>query len=117
MVKNLVIVLIIGIASIVVWGLLLDSDTVTVIIDGQQVHGPMGGIIGIGSSLVVVISLICAATLLVFFFAGFGLVVLGAFVFFGVIVAGFMFPFAFPVLVPLLIVWVFVALVQSRKAG
>ena len=50
-----------------------------------------------------------------FVFAGVGLVILGFFVFFGVIMVGFLFPFFWPVLAPLLIVWAFIAIAQGKK--
>lgn len=115
MAKKLAIALAIVMAIIVVWGLSLESNVVTVIVNGQQVTGPMNGAIGVGGLVVAAIALFCAATFLVFVFAGVGLVILGFFVFFGVIMVGFLFPFFWPVLAPLLIVWAFIAIAQGKK--
>src|SRR5438093_8789851 len=61
----------------VAWGLLLESNVVTIVINGQQVTGPLKDAIGVGGLIVALIALFCAATLLVFVFAGIGLIVLG----------------------------------------
>ncbi len=116
MARKLAIILAIGMMMVMAWGLMLESDSVTIIINGQQVNGPMRGAIGIGGFLIAAIALFCAATLLAFVFAGFGLLILGFLVFFGVILAGFLYPFIWPLVIPLLIVWVYIALDQGRKS-
>ena len=60
-----------------------------------------------------VVALFCAAILLVFVFAGIGLLVLDALVLAGLVAAWLAFPFLLPLLIPLLIVWLFVAAVGS----
>lgn len=116
MAKKLAVALAIVMLIIVVWSLSLESNVVTLIVNGQQVSGPLNGAIGLGGFIVAAIALFCAATFLVFVFAGIGLVVLGLFVFVGVLMAGFLFPFFWPILVPLLIVWAFIAIAQGGKS-
>jgi hypothetical protein len=68
--------------------------------------------------LVAVVALFCAAILLVFVFAGIGLIGLSALVLAGHVAARLAFPFLLPLLIPLLIIWLFVAAVHGRgKSG
>ncbi|HET8563114.1 MAG TPA: hypothetical protein VFM35_04475, partial [Candidatus Binatia bacterium] len=72
MAKKLAIALAILMLAIVAWGLLLENNAVTIVINGQQVTGPLKGAIGAGGFVVGLIGLICAAILLLFVFAGIG---------------------------------------------
>jgi len=113
--NKLVIILVLVLAVIMAWGFMLDSDSIIVTVNGQRITGPMSGTIGIGGFLIAIIALISAATLLVFVFTGFGLVILGALLFFGIITVAVLFPIFWPVLLPLLIVWLFIAFDQEKK--
>src|SRR4029077_15295224 len=115
MARKLAIALAVLMLAIVVWGLLLESNAVTIIINGQQVTGPLKGAIGAGGLVVALIALFCAAILLVFVFAGIGVIVLGLFVIVGVILAGLAFPFLLPLLIPLAILWGFVAIARRTN--
>jgi len=53
----------------------------------------------------------------VFVFAGIGVIVLGFFVIVGVILAGFAFPFLLPLLIPLAILWGFVAIARRTNTS
>ena len=101
--KKLAIALAVLMLAIVAWGLFLESNAVTIVINGQQVTGPLKGVIGTGGLVVALIALFCAAILLVFVFAGIGVIVLGCFVFVGMILAVLAFPFLLPLLIPLAI--------------
>ena len=103
--KKLAIALAVLMLAIVAWGLFLESNAVTIVINGQQVTGPLKGVIGAGGLVVALIALFCAAILLVFVFAGIGVIVLGCFVFVGMILAVLAFPFLLPLLIPLAILW------------
>lgn len=111
--KKLAVALAVLMLAIVAWGLFLERNAVTIVINGQQVTGPLKDAIGAGGLVVALIALFCAATLLVFVFAGIGLLVLGCLVVLGLILAGLAFPFLLPVLIPLAILWGFVALTQN----
>lgn len=100
--------------AIVAWGLLLERHAVTIVINGQEVTGPLTDAIGAGGLLVALIALLCAATLLVFVVAGIGVLVLGCMILVGLILVGLTFPFLLPVLIPLAILWGFVAFMRNR---
>jgi len=110
MVKKLAIALAVLMLGIVTWGLFLESNAVTIVINGQQVTGPLKGAIGAGGLVVALIALFCAAILLVFVFAGIGVFVLGCIILVGMILAWLAFPFLLPLLIPLVILWGFVAI-------
>ena len=115
MAKKLAIALAVFMLAFVVWGLFFENNATTIVINGQQVTGPLKGAIGAGGMVVALIALFCAATLSVFVFAGIGLIVLGFLVLGGVILAGFAFPFLLPLIIPLAIVWGFMALVLHKR--
>lgn len=117
MAKKSAIALAVLMLAIVAWGLLLESNAVTLIINGQQVTGPLKGAIGAAGLVVALIALFCAAILLVFVFAGIGIFVLGCFVFVGVILALLAFPFLLPLLIPLAILWMFVAITRRESTS
>jgi hypothetical protein len=117
MARNLAIALAVLMLGIVGWALLAGSNAVTIVINGQEVAGPLKGAIGIGGLVVALIALGCAAILLAFVFAGIGVIVLGLIVLAGLVLAMLAFPFLLPVLIPLAIVWAFVALVRRPKAA
>lgn len=99
---------------VVAWGLFLERNAVIIVINGEQVTGPLKDAIGAGGLVVALIAMFCAATLLVFVFAGIGLLVLGGMVILGLILVGLTFPFLLPVLIPLAILWGFVALTRPH---
>jgi len=115
MAKKLAIALAVLMLAIAAWGLLLESSTVTIVINGQQVTGPLKGTIGARGLVVALIALFCAATFLVFVFAGIWLIVLACGVFVGMILTALAFPFLLPLLIPLAILWGFVALTRRTN--
>jgi len=117
MARTLAIALALLMLGIVGWALFAESNAVTIVINGQEVSGPLKGAIGIGGLVVALIALGCAAILLAFVFAGIGVIVLGLVVLAGLVLAMLAFPFLLPVLIPLAIVWAFVALVRRSKAA
>jgi len=117
MARNLAIALALLMLVIVGWALLAGTNAVTIVINGQEVTGPLKGAIGIGGLVVALIALVCAAILLAFVFAGIGVIVLGLVVLAGLLLALLAFPFLLPVLIPLAIVWAFVGIVRRSKAA
>jgi len=117
MARNLAIALAVLMLVIVGWALFAGSNAVTIVINGQEVSGPLRGAIGIGGLVVALIALVCAAILLAFVFAGIGVIVLGLVVLAGLLLALLAFPFLLPVLIPLAIVWAFVAIARRSKAA
>ncbi|MHB1215993.1 MAG: hypothetical protein ACYCY9_13510 [Thiobacillus sp.] len=115
MVKKLAIALAVVMLALVVWGLFLENNAVSIVINGQPVTGPLKGAIGAGGMVVALIALFSAAIFSVFVFAGMGILVLGLLVMGGVILAGLAFPFMLPLIIPLAIVWGFIALVRNKR--
>jgi hypothetical protein len=62
--------------------------------------GPLNGVVGVGR---LVVAFFCAAILLLFVFAGVGVIVLGFFVLLGMLPAALIFPYLLPLLIPLAI--------------
>jgi hypothetical protein len=103
MTKKLAIMLVVVMLAIVAWSLLFDSNVVTIVVNGQQVSGPMKDAVGIGGLVVAVVAFFCAAILLLFVFAWIGIVVLGLLIGAATIAATLAFPFLLPLLIPLAI--------------
>ena len=112
--KNIAIVLVLVVLGILAW-VLLHSSNVSVTVNGQRLTGAAKLAAEGWGVLVGIVSLFCAAILLVFASAGAGLMVLAALVIAGFVAASFAFPFLLPLLIPLLVVWLFVAAVRARQ--
>jgi len=113
--KKMAIVLALVMLAIVAWALFMESNSINIIVNGQPVTGPLKGAIGITGLIVSSVALFCLAILLAFVFAGIGLFVLGGFVLIGLVVAWLLFPFLLFLLIPLALVWVFIAIAQKAK--
>lgn len=100
---------------IVAWGLFFEAGSTSIIINGQEIVGPFKGAIGAAGLIISLIALFCAAIFLIFVFAGIGIFFLGGMLLIGLMLAGFVFPFLLILLLPLTIVWLFIAL--TRKVG
>src|ERR1035438_2988433 len=102
--KKSAIALTVALLALAGWVLLFAGDSFTIVVDGQPVTGPLKGAIGAGGLVAALIAGFCAAIVLLFVFAGIGIVVLGCIVFAGMILALIAFPFLLPLLIPLAIV-------------
>jgi hypothetical protein len=115
--KSFAIVLVVLLLALLAWVLLQSSD-IAIVVNGQKLVGPAKFAAEGWGVLVGVVALFCVAILLVFVFAGVGLIVLGALVLVGLLVTWLAFPFLLPLLVPLFLVWIFVAAVRGgSKSG
>lgn len=114
MARKFAILLAILIVAVALWGLFFENNSTTILINGQEVSGPLKGIIGAGGMVVVSIALIGLAILMAIAFAGTGIIV-GCMIVGSVIVAAFVFPFLLPLLIPLILIWVYIAI--ARKDG
>jgi hypothetical protein len=112
--KNIAIVLVIVVLGILAW-VLLHSSHIAVAVNGHPLVGPAKLAAEGWGVLVGIVALFCAAILLVFVLAGTALMVLGALVIAGFLTAWSAFPFLLPLLIPLLLVWIFVAAVQAGR--
>ena len=95
------------------WGLLVESNSFSFVVDGQPVTGPLKGVVGAAGLVAALIASFCAAIILLFAFAGTAMIVLGGVVFAGMIVALIIFPFLWPLLIPLALLWLFVAIAKG----
>lgn len=115
MAKKAAIALAFVMLAIVAWGLIFEAGSTRIIINGQELIGPLKGTIGAAGPIIGLIALFCAAIFLLFVFAGIGIFILGGVIVVGLILAGVAFPFLLILLLPLAIVWVFIAI--TRKTG
>jgi hypothetical protein len=102
--------------AIVAWGLFFEAGSTKIIINGQEIVGPLKGTIGAAGLVIGMIALFCAAIFLLFVFAGIGIFILGGVIVAGLILAGFAFPLLLFLLLPLAIVWVFIAVTRNGGA-
>jgi len=113
--KKLAMALTVVLLALVAWGLLIENNSFSIVVNGQPVIGPLKGGIGAAGFVAALIAGFCAAIALLFVFAGIGVIVLGGVVFLGMILALIAFPFLLPLLIPLAILWLFVAI--AKKGG
>lgn len=114
MTRNWAIALSVLLLAIVAWGLLVGAD-VSVTLNGEQLTGSFKGVVATGGFIVAAVAFFCVAILLVFVFSGVGLIVLGCLLLTGLIIATIAVPVLFPLLAPLVIVWVFIAATKREK--
>ncbi len=112
--KNIAIILVLVLLGILAWVLLHSSHT-AITVNGHKLVGPAKLAAEGWGVLVGLVSLFCAAILLLFVFAGTGLLVLGVLVTTGFLAAWLVFPFLLPLLIPLFFVWIFVAAVRGGR--
>ena len=117
MIKTLALILVAAMVAILAWALFMGTSAVTITLNGRQITGPFGAIIGVWELVLTLVILFCVAILLAFVFAGVGLIVFGCLVLVGVILAAIAFPFLLPMLVPLFIVWLVCSLASRTKAA
>jgi hypothetical protein len=115
MTKKLAIILAVLMVGFLGWVLLGASDSVSIVINGNQIESPFGAVTGTWGVISAVVILFCVAILLVFVFFGLALMVLGGLVVAGSILAAMTFPFLFPILIPLFVVWLFCFLVKPKR--
>jgi hypothetical protein len=113
MARKAAIVLALIMLALVAWGIFFEAGSMKIIVDGRELTGPLKGAIGAAGLIVGLIALFCAAIFLLFVFAGIGVFILGAVIVAGLIVGGGAFPFLLVVLVPLAVVWAFIALIRA----
>jgi len=116
MARNAAIVLALMMLALVAWGLFFEAGATHIVINGQELTGPLKGSIGAAGLVVGMTALFCAAIFLLFVFAGIGIFILGGVIVAGLIVAALAFPFLLVVLMPLAIVWGFIALMRGSGA-
>jgi hypothetical protein len=114
--KNFAIVLSILVLALLA-AVLLHSSDIAIIVNGHKLAGPAKLAAEGWGVLVAIVGLFCVAILLAFVFTGMGLIVLGALVLCGLLAAWLVLPFLLPLLIPLFLVWIFVAAVRRRTSS
>jgi hypothetical protein len=112
--KNTAIALVLLLLMLIAWVAFQASD-VSIVVNGQKLVGPAQLAAEGWGMLVAIVALFCAAILLTFVFAGIGLLVLGLLVVAALPAAWLTFPFLLPLLIPLIIVWAFVAATRKQR--
>lgn len=115
MTKKMAVALALVMLALVCWGLFVEGGATRIIVNGQEVTGPFKGAVGAAGLIVAAVASFCAAIFLAFVMAGAGLFILGCVIFFGLLLAWLMFPYLLLVLLPLAVVWLFVALVRPKR--
>jgi hypothetical protein len=115
MAKKAAIVLALAMLVVVAWGLFFEAASTRIIINGRELVGPLNGTIGAAGLIIGLIALFCAAIFLLFVFAGIGIFILGCVIVAGLVMTGFAFPVLLFLLLPLAVVWAFIAII--RKTG
>jgi hypothetical protein len=114
--KKLFAIAIIALLAICAWNSIDTSDMI-VNFDGEEVHGPLGALLGLvfgGLGLVIgAIAVTCAAVFVGFVFAGLGVLMVVALALVGIILAAVIAPFTLPLLIPAAIIWYLVS--RNRK--
>lgn len=110
MTKKMAITLVLVMLVIVVWGVFVEGGATRIMINGHELTGPFKGAVGAAGLIVASVALFCAAIFLVFVVAGAGLFVLGCVIAVGLVLSALAFPYLLLVLIPLAIVWVFIAI-------
>jgi hypothetical protein len=110
-IRRLALILAIFMFIFLAWALFLGGDEVLITINGREITGPFGALIGVWGLVLTFVILFCVAILLAFVFVGVGLIVLGSLALVGLIFVAIAFPFLLPLLIPLFIVWVFCSIV------
>jgi len=114
--RNVALLLVLAVLALLAC-VLLGSSNVVITVNGQPLAGPIKLAAEGWSVLVTIVALFCAAILLAFVFAGIGLILLGLLVLVGLLAAWLTFPFLLPLLIPLFLVWLFVAAFRGRGSG
>lgn len=113
--KTIALVLVVLLLTLVVWGLFFENSAITIVVNGEQITGPLKGAIGAGGLIVALVALFCAATLLVFVFTGTSMLLLGAVLLAGLLTAASASPLLVILLLPVVAVWAFVALARRKS--
>jgi hypothetical protein len=114
--KKLVFAAFILLLAVAAWQSIL-GDGMHVNIDGDEIDGPLGALLGIvfagGGVLIAAVAVTCAAVFVGVLFAGLGILMVSALVLGAVVLLAAMSPLMLPLLIPVGIYWIFTH--RSRK--
>ena len=117
MTKKMAIALAVVMLAIVAWGVFVEGGATRIIITARRATGAtsIGWPLTAAGMIVASVALFCAAIFLVFVVAGVGLFVLGCVIAVGLILSGLAFPYLLILLLPLAIVWLFIAIARHKS--
>ncbi|SFM38249.1 hypothetical protein [Rugamonas rubra] len=115
-IKRILPVAIIAVLAIAAWHSMAGQE-MHINIDGDEVDGPLGFLIGTlfagGGLLIAALALTCAAVFVGFLFAGLGILMVVGLALMAVVLLACISPFLLPLLIPLGLFWFFSS--RSRK--
>ncbi|HEX7982932.1 MAG TPA: hypothetical protein VF616_05405 [Duganella sp.] len=95
------------------------GDGMTVNVDGDEIGGPFGALLGIvlgaGGMLLAALAMTCAAVFVGLVFAGVGVVLVSALVLAAVLLAAAISPLLLPLLIPVGLYWYFSARARKQR--
>jgi hypothetical protein len=112
MLKRLALIFAILLVALLFWFSFICPYSSITTINGHVITGPLASALG---AILAAVILFCVAILLVFVFAGVGLIVLAVLIFVGFVLASVALPFLLPILIPLFIVWLICVLAGRTK--
>ena len=114
--KKLVVAAFVTLLAVSAWQAVF-GDGMHVNIDGDEIDGPLGFILGTlfagGGLLIAAVAVTCATVLVGVLFAGLGILMIGGMALLAVVVAAAVSPLLLPLLIPVGIYWILRA--RSRK--
>ena len=112
--------LILFLCALLLWDLLFTFGDASFHIDGEEVGGPLGAMLGIlfagGGTLIGLLVAVVVGAVLAVVFAGVGIVIVGALAIAGLAVAAAIVPFLLPLLLPLAVIWYLVSRARRSRA-
>ena len=112
--------LILFLCALLLWDLLFTFGDASFHIDGEEVGGPLGAMLGIlfagGGTLIGLLVAVVVGAVLAVVFAGVGIVLVGALAIAGLAVAAAIVPFLLPLLLPLAVIWYLVSRARRSRA-
>jgi hypothetical protein len=112
--------LILFLCALLLWDLLFTFGDASFHIDGAEVDGPLGAMLGIlfagGGTLIGLLVTLVVGVVLAVVFAGVGMVVIGALCIAGLALTAAILPFVLPLLLPLALVWYLVSRARRNRA-
>jgi hypothetical protein len=103
--------------ALLVWNVFVHGDGMTFNIDGDEIDGPLGALLGMlfagGGIMIAGLVMVVVGVVLAVVFAGVGIIVVGALAIAALAVVAAVSPLFLPLLLPLAVIWFFVS--RSRK--
>jgi hypothetical protein len=112
--------LILFLCALLLWDLLFTFGDASFHIDGEEVGGPLGAMLGIllagGGTLIGLLVAVVVGAVLAVVFAGVGIVIVGALAIAGLALAAAIVPFLLPLLLPLAVIWYLVSRARRNRS-